>query len=167
MDIRHPIYEKMMPPSVSQTSFDATANESPDTPLLEMDVGFSLPSWTFARREKTGQQLPQTIAHRGYKAEYPENTMGAFRGAVKVGAHAIETDIHLSKDGEVVISHDATLKRCFGKTERIIDCSWDYLSEQRTLREPHEPMPRLKDVLEYLASPSLEEIWLLLDIKVS
>ena len=31
--------------------------------------------------------------------------MGAFRGAVECGAHAIETDIHLTKDGEVVISH--------------------------------------------------------------
>ena len=49
--------------------------------------------------------MPQTIAHRGYKAKYPENTMGAFRGAVEVGAHAIETDIHLSRDGEVVLSH--------------------------------------------------------------
>lgn len=31
--------------------------------------------------------------------------MGAFKGAVEVGAHAIETDLHLSKDGVVVISH--------------------------------------------------------------
>lgn len=49
--------------------------------------------------------MPQTIAHRGYKAKFPENTMGAFRGAVEVGADAIETDIHLSKDDVVVLSH--------------------------------------------------------------
>jgi hypothetical protein len=49
--------------------------------------------------------FPQTIAHRGYKAEHPENTMRAFQGAVEVGAHALETDIHLSKDGIVVLSH--------------------------------------------------------------
>lgn len=36
----------------------------------------------------------------------------------------------------------------------------------RTLRAPHERMPRLRDVLEYLATPGLEDIWLLLDIKV-
>jgi phosphatidylglycerol phospholipase C len=48
---------------------------------------------------------PQAIAHRGYKAAHPENSMGAFVGAVEVGAHAIETDIHLSKDGVVVLSH--------------------------------------------------------------
>jgi hypothetical protein len=50
-------------------------------------------------------RLPQAIAHRGYKAAFPENTMAAFRSAVEIGAHAIETDLHLSKDGVVVLSH--------------------------------------------------------------
>jgi tubulin gamma len=36
----------------------------------------------------------------------------------------------------------------------------------KTLKEPHESMPRLVDLLEYLAQPGLEEIWVLLDIKV-
>ena len=58
------------------------------------------------------------------------------------------------------------MKRCFGKEERIIDCDWNYLSQQRTLKAPHEPMPRLKDLLGYLASPGLEATWVLLDIKV-
>jgi len=49
--------------------------------------------------------MPQTIAHRGYKAEHPENTLKAFQGAVELGTHAIETDIHLSKDGVVVLCH--------------------------------------------------------------
>jgi glycerophosphoryl diester phosphodiesterase len=61
--------------------------------------------FAFARKDVSGKRLPQTIAHRGYKAKFPENTMGAFRGAVEVGADAIETDIHLSKDGVVVLSH--------------------------------------------------------------
>ena len=114
--------------------------------------------------------------------------MGAFKGAVEVGAHAIETDLHISKDSVVVLSHvrrcfgfaillslwrslliteqDANLKRCFGREEKIIDCDWSFLKTLRTIKEPHEPMPRLKDLLEYLATPGLEDIWLLLDIKV-
>lgn len=59
-----------------------------------------LAKWTFHR-----DGIPQAVAHRGYKASFPENTMGAFRGAVGVGAHAIETDVHLSQDGVVVLSH--------------------------------------------------------------
>lgn len=62
-------------------------------------------SWTVARKDKDGRQLPQTIAHRGDKASFPENTMAAFRSAVEIGSHAIETDIHLSKDNVVVLSH--------------------------------------------------------------
>ena len=53
----------------------------------------------------TGKPLPQTIAHRGYKARYPENTLLAFSKAVDAGAHALETDIHITRDGEVVLSH--------------------------------------------------------------
>ncbi|KAF9637815.1 Glycerophosphoryl diester phosphodiesterase [Lasiodiplodia theobromae] len=110
-------------------------------------------------------QLPQTIAHRGYKAKFPENTMGAFKGAVEVGAHAIETDVHLTKDGVVVLNHDASLERCFGKKKKVIDCDWEYLSTLRTLAEPHEPLPRLSDLLEYMAEPGNEHVWVLLDIK--
>ncbi|KAI9678049.1 MAG: hypothetical protein M1817_005993 [Caeruleum heppii] len=123
-------------------------------------------TWIGARKQRNGTQLPQAIAHRGYKAQHPENTICAFQGAIKAGAHAIETDLHLSKDGVVVLSHDADLKRCFGKEEKIINCDWKYLSTLRTLRAPHEPMPRLQELLEYLATPGLERIWLLLDIKI-
>lgn len=56
-------------------------------------------------RSRDEIMLPQTIAHRGYKKKYPENTMSAFTAAVRVGCHAIETDMHLSRDGVVVISH--------------------------------------------------------------
>lgn len=46
-----------------------------------------------------------------------------------------------------------------------MDCNWEYLQTLRTLKSP-QPMPRLKDLLEYLASPGLEDIWVLLDIKL-
>jgi hypothetical protein len=61
--------------------------------------------FTRAILSKDGSRIPQAIAHRGYKAAFPENTMAAFVGAVKVGAHALETDLHLTKDGVVVLSH--------------------------------------------------------------
>ncbi|KAI1773459.1 PLC-like phosphodiesterase [Hypoxylon cercidicola] len=79
--------------------------------------------------------------------------MAAFRGAVDVGADAIETDLHLSRDGVVVLSHDATLKRCFGVPRKVAECGWEYLSTLRTLCEPRQSMPRLVDLLEYLNAP--------------
>ncbi|PTB39078.1 uncharacterized protein TrAFT101_007102 [Trichoderma asperellum] len=118
-------------------------------------------------RRDASRRIPQTIAHRGFKASFPENSMAAFRAAVEVGAHALETDVHLSKDGVVVLSHDPSLKRCFGVDLLIKDCTWSYLSSLRTTKQPHEPLPRLVDLLEYLVSgPETEKIWVLLDIKI-
>jgi len=51
------------------------------------------------------------IAHRGASAYAPENTLAAFERAVELGADAIEFDIHLSRDGELVVIHDDTLDR--------------------------------------------------------
>jgi glycerophosphoryl diester phosphodiesterase len=51
------------------------------------------------------------IAHRGASALAPENTIAAFERAVELGADAIEFDIHLSRDGELVVIHDDTLDR--------------------------------------------------------
>lgn len=134
-----------------------------DPPKAAAD--FATADFALARRDKHGRKVPQAIAHRGYKAKFPENSMAAFVGAVEAGAQALETDVHLSKDGVVVLSHDPSLQRCFGKKEKIIDCNWDYLETLRTVAEPHVPLPRLRDLLRYLTTEGLEDIWVLLDIK--
>jgi len=51
------------------------------------------------------------IAHRGGSRLRPENTMPAFEHAVALGVDALECDVHLSRDGEVVVIHDPTLDR--------------------------------------------------------
>lgn len=56
-------------------------------------------------------QKPVVYAHRGASAHAPENTLAAFRKGLEMGANGIETDVQLSKDGEVVIIHDMTLER--------------------------------------------------------
>ncbi|KAK7744626.1 hypothetical protein SLS53_003512 [Cytospora paraplurivora] len=120
------------------------------------DLRQRVAGWTRAQ-PGINNGLPQAVAHRGYKANFPENTMGAFRGAVDVGAHAIETDVHLTKDD---------LKRTFGVEGLVSNYDWDYLRTLKTLREPRQSMPRLLDLLEYLAEPGNESIWIFLDIKI-
>ncbi len=51
------------------------------------------------------------LAHRGYSSKAPENTMAAFELALQKGSHGLELDVHLSKDGEVVVIHDHVLDR--------------------------------------------------------
>lgn len=53
----------------------------------------------------------QVWAHRGASAYAPENTIAAFKMAVEMGVDGFETDIHLTLDGELVISHDESLSR--------------------------------------------------------
>lgn len=66
-------------------------------------------------------QRPLVIAHRGYSGRYIENTMPAFQGAADLGADWIECDVHLSRDGEVVIHHDETLKRLSERPGKLTD----------------------------------------------
>ena len=51
------------------------------------------------------------LAHRGYSYLYPENTMLAFQKAIERGFDGIETDVHLTKDGYLVLCHDETIDR--------------------------------------------------------
>jgi glycerophosphoryl diester phosphodiesterase len=62
-------------------------------------------SWLAPKRK------PVLVAHRGSSATAPENTLAAFRSAIDDGADAIELDVHLTKDNQVIVIHDATLSR--------------------------------------------------------
>lgn len=53
----------------------------------------------------------EIIGHRGASGTCPENTVAAFRRAEQIGAHMIELDVQLSRDGEVVVMHDDTVDR--------------------------------------------------------
>ncbi len=50
-------------------------------------------------------------AHRGLSEKYPENTVDAFRAAIEAGVDQIETDVRITKDGELVLIHDARVDR--------------------------------------------------------
>ena len=63
--------------------------------------------------------MPLLYAHRGAASERPENTLPSFARALELGADALETDLHLTADGHVVASHDATLARMAGSPVTI------------------------------------------------
>ena len=62
------------------------------------------------RRTVTGE-WPVNLAHRGASTLAPENTLEAFRIAVEEGAGGLELDVHLTRDGHVVVIHDPTVDR--------------------------------------------------------
>jgi glycerophosphoryl diester phosphodiesterase len=58
-----------------------------------------------------GQVVTLNVAHRGASTFAPENTMAAFEKAVELGADALELDVHLTRDGELVVIHDHAVDR--------------------------------------------------------
>ncbi len=69
---------------------------------------------------------PYLVAHRGGAGLWPENTLAAFDGAAGLGADAVELDVRLTADGEVVVFHDESTARVAGEPGSV---------EARTLAE--------------------------------
>src|SRR5215831_5837368 len=67
------------------------------------------------------QRPPLVAAHRGGAALWPENSLLAFRQALALGVDALEFDLHMTADGEVVVMHDATLERTTTASGRVRD----------------------------------------------
>ncbi len=72
---------------------------------------------------------PLVIAHRGNSRIAPENTMPAYRKAVEVGADILEADINMSKDGELVMTHDYILGRTINAKGKVSDYTLAELRE--------------------------------------
>jgi len=88
------------------------------------------------------------IGHRGYKAKYIENTRESFLEALKAGADGIELDVHLTKDGEVVVFHDFDLYPRTKESSYIFEYTLEDLKKIEL--ENHHSIPTLREVLEDL-----------------
>lgn len=91
------------------------------------------------------------IAHRGLHNKeqgIPENSMKAFAAAIEKG-YAIENDIHLTADGEIVVFHDDTLDRVCGVSGKVEEKTLRELKELRLLGTD-EQIPTLKECLELI-----------------
>ncbi len=107
--------------------------------------------------------LTKIIAHRGDREHYPENTMASFESAVQKGVDGIELDVHLSKDGKLIVHHDY----CLGTTNNgeglIAELESSYI---RSLDAgswfagdfAREKIPLLGDVLETFQAKTRYEI---------
>src|SRR5438093_2429836 len=74
------------------------------------------------------RRRPLVFAHRGGSALGPENTMAAFDEGLRSGADGLELDVHLSRDGRVVVHHDRTLERTTNLSGLVADRTADELA---------------------------------------
>lgn len=95
------------------------------------------------------------FAHRGASAECPENTMAAFRRSLELGATGIETDVQMTKDGQLVLIHDEALDRTTNGTGYVKDSTLEQLRslDAGSWFEKNfagEPLPTLEELLQLL-----------------
>ncbi|MBS3199774.1 glycerophosphodiester phosphodiesterase family protein [Turicibacter bilis] len=108
----------------------------------------------------------QIIAHRASATHAPENTLAALDYAILSGAHMAEIDVQQTKDGEIILMHDANLKRTTGFNRKVSEATY---SDIQTLEAGNwfssefdgEPVPTLEEVLQR----SKGQITLMIEIK--
>jgi len=105
--------------------------------------------------------LELKIGHRGAGKEAPENTLLSFDEAIKEGANAIELDIRVTKDKQLVVFHDEKLERLTGKSGTVADYTLKELKAMRILNSK-ETIPTLAEALDFIDSKVKK---LLLEIK--
>lgn len=101
------------------------------------------------RQERMKEFEDTYYAHRGLfnnDENEPENSMIAFKKAVLRG-YGIELDVRLTKDEELVVFHDATLRRMCGIDKFVNECSYDELKAYK-LSDSYETIPKLEEVLK-------------------
>ena len=107
------------------------------------------------------------MAHRGNRALFPENTLAAFNQAAIDGADILETDLHLSADGEFMCIHDATVDRTTNGTGEVSALNLAELNLLRTLDEFSQPTDQNIPTLEETANFLPESMALALELKLT
>ena len=100
------------------------------------------------------------IAHRGYAAQYTENTLDAFSDAYDKGFAGIELDVYEGRDHTIFVHHDTTFLRLTGKNLYVWDLTMD--NRDQYLLDGKSPVPTLEEVLELA---SLHPGWLYIHMK--
>ena len=105
-------------------------------------------------RSKAALRAPfmgQNLAHRGLhnmEKNVPENSLAAFRAAAQ-GGYGVELDVRLTKDGQVVVSHDDALARMTYTYKKVSECDYEELRQLRLLGT-EEYVPLFTEVLDIL-----------------
>jgi glycerophosphoryl diester phosphodiesterase len=88
------------------------------------------------------------IGHRGAKAYAPENTLSSFKKALELGVNAVELDVRKTKDNQLVVIHDADIKRTTNGEGLVSELTFEEIESFSA--EDGEKIPTLQEVLDFL-----------------
>lgn len=122
-----------------------------------------LPAFHPVKPQPTYKTRPIVVGHRGAMLFAPENTIASIEKAIEMGADMIEMDIRQTKDGYLVLMHDASLKRTTNGTGKVEDVSLEYLMTLDAgshFRKEYEGemIPTLRQALQALKGKGLPDI---------
>ncbi|KAI0787128.1 PLC-like phosphodiesterase [Irpex lacteus] len=114
------------------------------------------------------RKLPECWGHRGASAAFPENTLASFEAAMRDGADGIESDVHVSLDGVVVMFHDPySVAQNHERDGFIKERNWygeDGMEHLRTIKEPKQSIPTFAETVTLLMKPENEHIMFNIDV---
>lgn len=101
--------------------------------------------------------IPRLVAHRGFMARYPENTLAGLRAALESGACFVECDIQMNADGDFVVLHDDNFLRTAGQDLSVLSAD-TALCSLLSVHDPArfgaafypQPVPMLQQVLDLM-----------------
>lgn len=119
---------------------------------LILALGLSLSAVSAAKVASDSKPKVEWVAHRGESHDAPENTLAAYKLAWERGVPAAELDVHLTKDGKLILIHDADTQRTSGVKLIVKESTVEQLQklDVGTWKDPKyagEKMPLLEDVL--------------------
>lgn len=104
-------------------------------------------------------------AHRGASTYYPENTLSSFRAGVKMGANGIETDVHQTADGVLILFHDDTLDHVTDGKGRVTDFTYAELSRLRVKNAAYDRTDKILTLEEFLQHFSNLDLTFAIELK--
>ena len=114
-----------------------------------LKLGISLLALAGVAEVAAQEQVIQLFAHRGSRFEYDENTLEAFAASYAAGLRGFETDIRMTADGELVISHDETFARLTPCTRVVETMTADEVRQVKT-KQGHD-LIFLPELVEFFA----------------
>ncbi|MFO7882491.1 MAG: glycerophosphodiester phosphodiesterase family protein [Kosmotogaceae bacterium] len=79
--------------------------------------------------------MPKILGHRGMGAGYGENSLLSLIKAVQIGADGVETDVWLTKDSTMILTHDPELEKVIGEKLNVKETSYKYLKKKGYINE--------------------------------
>ncbi|BFZ58119.1 hypothetical protein PYCC9005_005178 [Savitreella phatthalungensis] len=165
--VAHRGFNKIYPENSIEALSSALSTDAVRSYAAKAQLSTRPPSSRDAQDELKSQSFIEAAGQASFSTLTSTKAQPNFSPDAYTAADGIELDVRLSRDGQVVISHDASLKRCYGIDKLVGEVDWfgpGGIASLESVREPKTKMPLLEDVLRVVEGEKGK--WCMLDVKI-